>query len=62
MIPLALGWLLLLGTINVARDEDWNLPLVVAVGFVVMVSAYALLTAAIRTAQRHRDDAEEVRT
>ena len=61
MIPLALGWLLLLGTINVARDEDWNLPLVVAIGFVVMVSAYALLTTAIRTAQRRRDDAEEVR-
>jgi NADH-quinone oxidoreductase subunit H len=59
MIPLALGWLLLLATINVARDEDWNLPLVVAIGFVVMVSAYALLTTAIRTAQRRRD-AEEV--
>lgn len=61
MIPLALGWLLLLATINVARDEDWNMPLVVAAGFAVIVAAYGLLTAAIRTAQRRRDDAEGVR-
>ncbi|MEO7428442.1 MAG: complex I subunit 1 family protein, partial [Acidimicrobiales bacterium] len=60
LIPLALGWLLLLATINVARDEAWNLPLVVAAGFVTMVVAYALLTAAISTAQRRRDEAEEV--
>jgi NADH-quinone oxidoreductase subunit H len=59
LIPLALGWLLLLATINVARDEDWNLPLVVAVGFGLMVLAYGLLTSAIRTAQRRRDAAEE---
>jgi NADH-quinone oxidoreductase subunit H len=62
MIPLALGWLLLLATINVARDEDWNLPLVVVAGFVVMITAYAGLTAAIRTAERRRDDNQEVRT
>ena len=54
MIPLALGWLLLLATINIARDEDWNLPLVVAIGFVVLVAAYALLTAAIRSAELRR--------
>ena len=56
MIPLALGWLLLLATINIARDEDWSLPLVVGPGFVVLVGAYALLTSAIRTAQRRRDE------
>ncbi len=60
MIPLALGWLLLLASINVARDEDWNVPLVVAAGFVVIVTAYALLTAAIRTSQRRRAETEEV--
>ncbi len=60
MIPLALGWLLLLATINVARDEDWNLPLVVGAGFVVIVGAYALLTSAIRTAQRRSDELAEV--
>ncbi len=25
MIPAALGWLLLLGAMNIGRDEDWNL-------------------------------------
>ncbi|MGH9084124.1 MAG: NADH-quinone oxidoreductase subunit H, partial [Acidimicrobiales bacterium] len=58
MIPLALGWLLLLATINIARDEDWNLPLVVAIGFVVLVAAYALLIAAIRSAELRRAAAE----
>jgi NADH-quinone oxidoreductase subunit H len=62
LIPLALGWLLLLATINVARDESWNLPLVVAAGFVVIVGAYALLTSAIRTAQRRRDETLEAHT
>jgi NADH-quinone oxidoreductase subunit H len=54
LIPLALGWLLLLAAINVARDEDWNLPLVVGAGFVAMLAAYAGLTAAIRAAERQR--------
>ena len=54
LIPLSLGWMLLLASINVARDEDWNLPLVVAVGFAAMVLAYGGLIAAIRTAQRRR--------
>jgi NADH-quinone oxidoreductase subunit H len=60
LIPLALGWLLLLATINIARDEDWNLPLVVLIGFAVMVLAYTLLTAAIRAAEHRRENPEEV--
>ena len=60
MIPLALGWLLLLATINVARDEDWNLTLVVLVGFAVLVAGYSLLGAAIRKARQQRELAEEV--
>jgi NADH-quinone oxidoreductase subunit H len=59
MIPLALAWLLLLASINVARDHDWNLPLVVGAGFVAMVLGYAGLTASIGAA-RHRRDAQEV--
>jgi NADH-quinone oxidoreductase subunit I len=34
LIPLSLGWLLLLAAINVGRDEGWNLGVVVGVGFV----------------------------
>jgi NADH-quinone oxidoreductase subunit H len=60
MIPLALGWLLLLATINVARDEDWNVALVVAIGFVVLVAGYGLLTAAVRKARHQRELTEEV--
>ena len=60
LIPLSLGWLLMLAAINVARDEDWNLGLVVGIGFVVMVGAYALLTAAMRAAQLRRDELEGV--
>ncbi|MGQ0831248.1 MAG: NADH-quinone oxidoreductase subunit NuoH [Microthrixaceae bacterium] len=61
LIPLALGWMLLLATINVARDESWALPVVVTVGFAVMLLAYALLASAIRTSQRRRDQLAEVR-
>ncbi|MET0729058.1 MAG: NADH-quinone oxidoreductase subunit NuoH [Acidimicrobiales bacterium] len=55
MIPLALGWLLLLATINVARDEDWNLPLVVGGAVVALVVGYAVLSAAINASQRRRE-------
>jgi NADH-quinone oxidoreductase subunit H len=58
LIPLSLGWLLLLASINVARDEDWNLPLVVGVGFLVLVGSYVLLTRAINVAQTRRDELE----
>ncbi len=30
LIPLSLGWLLLLAALNIGRDEDWNLGIVVA--------------------------------
>jgi len=60
LIPLSLGWLLLLASINIARDEDWNLALVVLIGFLVLVAGYALLTAAVRRAQADRELSEEV--
>jgi NADH-quinone oxidoreductase subunit H len=60
LIPLSLGWLLMLATINVARDQGWNLGLVIGGGFIVLIGAYVLLTAAIRTAELRREDTEEV--
>jgi NADH-quinone oxidoreductase subunit H len=60
LIPLSLGWLLMLASINIGRDEDWNLGLVIGIGFAVLAGAYGLLTAAIRTAQRRREELEEV--
>jgi NADH-quinone oxidoreductase subunit H len=58
LIPLALGWMLLLAGLNVARDEDWNTTLVIGVGVGAMVLGGLLLTGAMRTAQRRRDEAE----
>ena len=58
LIPLSLGWLLLLGAINIGRDEDWNLVLVGAIGATILVVAYMALTAAVSAAQRRRADEE----
>ncbi len=59
LIPLALGWLLLLGAINVGRDEGWNMAVVVGVSLVVLVAAWGALTAAIDVANRRRESPEE---
>jgi NADH-quinone oxidoreductase subunit H len=59
LIPLALGWLLLLGAINVGRDEDWNMGVVVGASLVVLVVAWAAITAAVDVAHRRRESDEE---
>jgi len=55
MIPIALGWFLLLAAIQVGRDNDWNLPLVVGVTLVSLVVGYALMAAANRVSARNRE-------
>jgi NADH-quinone oxidoreductase subunit H len=64
MIPLALGWVLLLAAINIARDEDWNVGVAVGLSFLVLVAGWVTLTAAVDVAQRRRAAAldEEVLT
>ena len=37
LIPVALGWLLLLAAIQVGRDNDWNLVAVVVVSLAVLI-------------------------
>jgi NADH-quinone oxidoreductase subunit H len=59
LIPLALGWMLLLASLNIARDRDWSSALVVGVGFAAIVVSYLLLTGAMRTAQRRRELSDE---
>jgi NADH-quinone oxidoreductase subunit H len=59
LIPLALGWLLLLGAVNIGRDEDWNMAVVVGVSLVVLVVAWGALTAAIDVAHRRRDSLDQ---
>ena len=59
LIPLALGWLLLIAAIRIARDEDWNVTLVVVLGVIGGIVAWGLLTLAMRVgAERH--EMEEV--
>jgi NADH-quinone oxidoreductase subunit H len=54
MIPLALGWILLLGAINIGRDEDWPMVAVVAGSFLVLAVGWGTLALAVDTAQRRR--------
>lgn len=54
MIPLALAWILLLAGINIARDEGWNLAVVVVVGFGAVVAGWAMLATAIRNHAERR--------
>jgi NADH-quinone oxidoreductase subunit H len=62
LIPLALAWVMLLGAINIARDEDWNLPAVVIGAFLALVAGWIILTGAVDMARRRRSAAlqEEV--
>ena len=63
LIPLALGWLLLLATIQIARDRGWDNPeIVVPIGgaVLVMVLGYGLLARAIATARADRAAADGV--
>ena len=54
LIPLSLGWLLLLATFWVARDQHWNGFVTVAIGAVVGLTGYLLLKAAIATSRARR--------
>ena len=55
LIPLALGWMLLLVGIRVGSDADWNPLLVVAVASGSLVACYGLLQLAFRASRRNRE-------
>lgn len=54
LIPLALGWLLLITAFRVGDDEGWNPFVVAGVGVAVFAGCYLLLTMAMRAARRTR--------
>ena len=56
MIPLALGWMLIVAAIRIASDRDWNVAIVVVIGGATLVAAASLLAAARRTAARRREE------
>ena len=61
LIPLALGWLLLLAAINIGRDEGWNGGVVVGASLLVLIVAWGALGQAVDVARRRREsDDEEV--
>jgi NADH-quinone oxidoreductase subunit H len=55
MIPIALGWFMLLAAIKVAGDADWNKWLVAGISAAVLLVAAALLTTASRVSERNRE-------
>ncbi|MGI8810526.1 MAG: NADH-quinone oxidoreductase subunit NuoH [Acidimicrobiales bacterium] len=48
LIPLALYWLLLIAALRIARDEGWNVYVVLGVGVSVGLGAWLMLGAALR--------------
>jgi NADH-quinone oxidoreductase subunit H len=55
LIPLSLGWLLLLVAIRVGADAGWNLVATILGGVVVFAACYGLLALAMRTSRRNRE-------
>ena len=60
LIPISLGWLLLLATIRVAQNEGWPVPLAMAIAVVILLGAYGLLNLSLRAARRNRELEAEV--
>jgi NADH-quinone oxidoreductase subunit H len=54
LIPLALGWLLLLGAIDIGRDASWNPVVVVVASVAILLAGYGLLRAAIAGGRARR--------
>ncbi len=54
LIPLSLGWFLLLAVVDVAADEDWNPLVVIAGSAALFLLGAGLLRSAIATARARR--------
>jgi NADH-quinone oxidoreductase subunit H len=54
MIPISLGWLLLLAAIRVGNDNDWNVAAVVVITVAALALGAAVLLLAVRHANRNR--------
>jgi NADH-quinone oxidoreductase subunit H len=55
LIPVALGWFLVLAAIQLGRKEDWNIVAVVAGCLAVLGVSYLLFNAALVVARRNRE-------
>jgi NADH-quinone oxidoreductase subunit H len=54
LIPLSLGWVILLATYYVARDQHWNGLVTIAIGGAIGLTGYGLLRFAIATSRVKR--------
>jgi NADH-quinone oxidoreductase subunit H len=59
LIPLALGWLLLIAAIRIGQDEDWNAGVVVAISIVSFAVVAAGLVRANQVSALRREEAGE---
>ena len=55
LIPISLGWFLLLASFRLGDDNDWNPVLVAVVTMAVLLVSAAIMLAAIRVSTRHRE-------
>ncbi len=55
MIPVALGWFIFLAAIQLGRDRDWNIAVVVAASLATMAVSYVLFTTALFVSKRNRE-------
>jgi NADH-quinone oxidoreductase subunit H len=55
LIPVALGWFLLLAAIRVGDEANWNVVMVVIASLAVLVLGYVLFASALRVSQRNRE-------
>jgi len=55
LIPISLGWFMLLASFRLAQDNDWNRVLVGAIALVVLLVCGVLLATASRVSARNRE-------
>ncbi|MDE0217594.1 MAG: NADH-quinone oxidoreductase subunit H, partial [bacterium] len=55
LIPLSLGWLLVLASYDVAGDRGWNRAAAVVVMLAIMAALAGLLALALRAARQRRE-------
>jgi NADH-quinone oxidoreductase subunit H len=55
LIPIALGWFMLLAALKVGQDRNWNRELVGVVALAVLAAAWALLAMAVKVSTRNRE-------
>ena len=55
LIPASLLWLLLVATLRVGRDQDWNVSVVIAAAVVIGAVVALLIMGALRVAEARRE-------